>query len=268
MLKTASTFASCAVALALTGPVFADENVPDSEFGNPLPVDDDQWRYSLAFPMVWAPEINGRIRGDERIDFKIPFSDIIDKLSFGMMFEFYATRGPFGLVFRSNYMETEDEESRSGLVETRVETSLTMGVHDLMAAFRIHPDLHLTTGLRYVHARVDVDFFLQAGDGETFDRRIRVTDDSQLDYLVGVSYDHFFNERWGLMLNADYAIAGDNDRDYGFDGRLLYRISDLNNLWFGWRYLNIGSDSFVDGTQWKVDMSQSGPTVGWAFTFR
>ena len=47
-----------------------------AESGNPLPARDDEWRYSIAFPMIWAPDINGKIRGDEPIDFEIPFSRI------------------------------------------------------------------------------------------------------------------------------------------------------------------------------------------------
>lgn len=246
----------------------SEEDLARAESGNPLPVNDDEWRYSIAFPMLWTPDINGKIRGPENIDFEIPFSDIIDQLSFGMMFELYANRGPYGLTFRSMLLNTTDEDSRSGLVDTRVETDLVMGVHDLMASFRIHRRLRLQTGLRYIHAQLDVNLFVQAGDREILERTFRVTDDSQLDYLVGIQYDHFFSSRWGALVSADYAIAGDNDRDYGADVRAIYRISDLNNLWFGWRYLNIGSDSFVDGERWQVDMSQSGPTLGWAFTFR
>ena len=155
------------------------------ESGNPLPVTEDQWRFSIAFPMLWMPDIDGRIRGEEDIDFNIPFSDILDSLSYGLMFELYANRGPFGLVLRSNLLNTTDEESSSGLVETRVETDLVMGVHDLMASFRVHPDLRLLTGARYIHARVDVSLFLQAGDQEILDRTFRVTDDSQLDWLLG-----------------------------------------------------------------------------------
>ena len=90
-----------------------EEDLARAESGNPLPVNDDQWRYSIAFPMLWMPDINGKIRGGEDIDFDIPFSDIIDQLSFGMMFELYANRGPFGLTFRSMLLNTKDEEARS-----------------------------------------------------------------------------------------------------------------------------------------------------------
>jgi hypothetical protein len=102
-----------------------------SSSGNLLPASDDQWRFSIAFSMLWAPTLNGKIRGDENFDFTIEFKDIIKDLSFGMMFELYANRGPFGLVYRSNFMRVKDENTRSGLVDTRVKTQLDMGVNDL-----------------------------------------------------------------------------------------------------------------------------------------
>ena len=152
--------------------------------------------------------------------------DGIPELSFGLMFELYANRGPFGLTFRSNLLNTTDEEARSGLVDTRVETDLVMGVHDLLASFRIHPELRLLTGVRYIHARLDVNLWVQAGDREALEVTYRVTDDSQLDYLVGINYNHFFTDRWGVLVNADYAVAGDNDRDYSADVRALYQTLD------------------------------------------
>lgn len=87
------------------------------------------------------------------------------------------------------------------------------------------------------------------------------------DLLFGMTYSHWFNQRWGLMLNADLSPLGDNDRDYSIEFRALYRISDLNNFWFGFRYFNIGNDSSDSGSTLKVDMTQTGPMLGWAFTF-
>ncbi len=57
-----------------------------SASGNLLPATDDQWRYSIAFPMLWAPEIDGKVRGDEHLDFNIGFKDILENLSFSLMF--------------------------------------------------------------------------------------------------------------------------------------------------------------------------------------
>lgn len=243
------------------------EPLSPAESGNPLPTRDDQWRFTIAFPMIWAPDINGKIRGDEPIDFEITFDDILDKLSFGMMFELYANRGPYGLAFRSNFMRVEDENSRSGLLDTRIETGLDMGVNDLLASFRVHDKVRLVTGVRNVLAKMELDIYSTLGGNEVFDETIVVTDTSDFDLLLGINFNHWFNDKWGLMLNADLGIAGDNDRDFSTDFRALYRISDLNNFWFGFRYLQIGNDSTEDGITYKVDMTQLGPTVGWAFTF-
>lgn len=242
-------------------------DVSPAESGNPLPARDDQWRFTIAFPMVWAPDINGKIRGGEPVDFEISFDKILDKLSFGMMFELYANRGPYGLAFRSNVMRVEDETSRSGLLDTRIRTGLDMGVNDLLASFRVHDKVRLVTGVRHVLAKMELDIYSTLGNNEIFNERIVIADDNKFDLLFGVNFNHLFNDKWGLMLNSDLGIAGDNDRDFSADFRALYRVSDLNNFWFGFRYLQIGSDSTQDDIAYKVDMTQIGPTIGWAFTF-
>jgi hypothetical protein len=167
--------------------------------------------------MIWAPDIDGKIRGNEPVDFQITFDDILDKLSFGLMFELYANRGPYGMALRSSYMRVEDENSRSGLIDSRVETGLDMGVSDLLASFRVHDKLRLVTGLRHVYAKLELDIYAQIGSQEIFSERITVADESDIDLLLGIHFNHWFNDRWGIMLNADSSIAGDNDRDHGFE---------------------------------------------------
>jgi hypothetical protein len=235
--------------------------------GNPLPRRDDEWRYSVAFPMIWMPDIEGKIRGEESFDFQVGFDDILDSLSFGMMFELYANRGPFGLAFKTNYMTVEDENTRSSILNTKVETELDMGVNDLLAQFRVHDKMRLTLGVRHVLAKMTLDIKSTIRDRDLIDRKVTVTDDNLFDYMIGVNIDHWHSDRWGFMLNADVAVAGDNDRDYSVEVRALYRISELNNLWFGWRYLDIGNDTIIDGENYEIDMIQTGPTLGWAFTF-
>ena len=237
-----------------------------ADSGNPLP-DDDQWRFTFAFPMIWAPEINGKIRGDESVDFTITFEDILENLKFGLMGELYANKGKYGLTFRTNYMRVEDENSRHGLADTRIKTEMVMGVNDLAASFRVHENVRLVTGVRQVFAKIELDILSTIGGNEVLDEQITITDSSKFDLLIGVNYSHWFNDRWGIMLNSDVGIAGDNDRDFSAEFRALVRISDLNNFWFGYRYLTIGSDTEMDGITYSLDMSQLGPTVGWAFTF-
>jgi hypothetical protein len=251
--------------------VLDEQSLPElptsSAVGNPLPASDDQWRYSIAFPMVWLPDINGKVRGDESVDFEIPFKDIVENLNFGLMFELYANRGSFGLVFRSNYMRVRDESSRSGILDTQIKTQLDMGVNDLLASFRVHEKVTLFTGIRNIHARMDLKIRSTRESEDLINKTIKITDSSMSDLLFGLNFDHWFNSRWGIMLSADMGVVGDNDRDFSTEFRALYRISDLNNIWFGYRFLNLGNDVVTDSKKYKIDMSQHGPTIGWAFTF-
>jgi hypothetical protein len=242
-----------------TGEIRADS-------GNPLPAESDQWRFTIAFPMIWAPDINGKVRGGPDLDFEVPFEDVIKDLSFGIMGELYANRGRFGLALRANYLSVNSEENVDGLIIKRIGTDMTMGVNEFLASWRVHDDVRVLTGLRHIHAKLNLDITAGIGSTELTDR-INVIDDSTYDLLFGINYTHWFSQRWSLMLNADVAALGDNDRDHSIDFRALYRISDLNNFWFGFRYLNIGNDSTESGNLLKVDMTQVGPSAGWAFTF-
>ena len=60
--------------------------------------------------------------------------------------------------------------------------------------------------------------------------RIIIADDNKFDLLFGINLNHWFNDQWGLILNSDLAIAGDNERDFRSEIRGLNRLSDLNNL--------------------------------------
>lgn len=142
-----------------------------------------------------------------------------------------------------------------------------MGVNDLLASFRVHDKVRLVTGVRHVLAKMELDIYSTLGNTEVIDERITVTDTNQFDLLLGINFNHWINDKWGLMLNSDLGIVGDNDRDFSIEFRAMYRLGELNNFWFGYRYLQIGSDTMQDDIKYKVDMTQSGPTLSWAFTF-
>ena len=248
-------------------PTSESEQVSPPESGNPLPATEDEWRFTIAFPMIWAPDIDGKVRGDENIDFTIEFADILEDLRLGYMFELYANRGPFGLAFRANFMRVESDANRTGILDTRVQANLDMGVNDLLASFRVHDKVRLVVGVRHLLAKLDFDVYASIGGNEIINENIVVTDDNMYDLVMGINFNHWINDRWGLMLNSDLGIVGDNDRNFSTEFRALYRINDLHNLWFGARYLRIGNDSDVGDASYSIDMTQIGPTVGWAFTF-
>jgi hypothetical protein len=69
-------FALVTLLVLVSGSVLGEQQDQESpaelspaESGNPLPAREDEWRFTIAFPMIWTPDINGKIRGGERIDF-------------------------------------------------------------------------------------------------------------------------------------------------------------------------------------------------------
>lgn len=240
--------------------------------GNPNEISDDEWQFTLAFPMIWAPSITGNISGTvgtPPVNFEVPFSDIFDSLEMGLMGEFYASRGRFGMAFKFNYLNVANASSYSGsIVNANLDTDIVMGVNDLLASWNVHKDVELVAGIRHIHAKIDVKIEATVFGDPAINQEFTAVDTNQIDYLIGLNYGHFFNNKWGVTVMADAAVAGDSDRDYSIDVRGLYHMSDLNNVWIGWRYMNIGNDSTDEaGVVTQVDMSQSGPMLGWAFTF-
>jgi hypothetical protein len=183
------------------------------------------------------------------------------------MGEFYATRGPFGLAARFNYLDLRSEQSREGLANTELKLKLVAGVNDFLASWRVHDRVRLLTGVRHLHSEVRLDITSTINGTEIINDRIPVSDEDSFDMLIGFSYDQWFSEHWGLIINGDVALFGDNDRNFSAEFRGVYRLGKLNNVWFGYRYLQIGNDSEEDGLSYQLDTIQHGPMVGWAFTF-
>ena len=54
----------------------------------------DGWRFTLVFPMIWAPDIKGDIQvGNDKYTARIPFDEKIKDLDTGLIGEFYVHKG-------------------------------------------------------------------------------------------------------------------------------------------------------------------------------
>lgn len=240
---------------------------------------EDKWKFTIAFPMVWAPDIEGTVEGGgDRIDFTIPFGDIVENLDMGFIGEVFAEKGNWMYALKINYLnakgETVTDPVLGGIIAPahRVTNDVQLAVSDLLIGARVHNKIRLYTGVRYIFTTIDLSIRPEDPGGLiAINKDINLVDKSIFDWLVGASFHHQFSNRWGFHINADTAIAGDNDRDYMIDTAFSFRISKLNNIWAGYRYLAIGNDivsnTSVGSVKYTVDFVQQGPTVGWAFTF-
>ncbi|ABV86567.1 hypothetical protein [Shewanella pealeana] len=239
----------------------------------------DEWNYLIAFPMVWAPDISGSISADaDRVDIDVPFKNIIDNLNFGVIGELYAQKGDWLYSLRINYLRVKSDSQTEGLKGPitggiispghNIETDMHLAVNDFLAGYEVTPGLRLFTGVRHVFSKIDLNVKPLSDDGLIhINANIPIADEHLFDWLVGVTYRYWLSESWGVSVGADTKIYGDNDRDYGFNASALYRFGDLHNVWIGYRYLQIGNDSEVDGVQYEMDFIEKGPQIGWAFSF-
>lgn len=260
--------------------IFSHAAETDYEIG-PDSYDDveDEWNYLIAFPMIWAPNISGAIEGgSERVDIEVPFSDIIDQLSFGLIGELYAQRGDWLYSLRINYLKINSDTQTEGFKGPitggvispghKFETDMHLAVNDLLAGYEVAPGFRLFTGVRHIYNRVDLTVSPLADDGIiNINKRLKLSDEHMFDWLLGITYRHWFSHNWGISVAADTKIYGDNDRDVGFNGSAIYRFGNLHNVWIGYRYLEIGNDIDNEGTSYQMNFVQKGPMIGWAFTF-
>ena len=249
---------------------------PDTYKENP---EFDDWNYLVAFPMVWAPSINGEMDTEgERVDFKVPFKDIFDNLNFGLIGELYAQKGKWLYSLRFDYMRmnasTETEELRGpitgGIIAPahKIRLKLQMAANDLLVGYEVYPGLRLLTGVRHVYANGDIGVSPMTDDGFIkIEKEFNLVKQNNFDWLVGATYRFWFTDDWGIAVAGDTMIYGDNDRDLGFSAQALYRFGGIHNVWIGYRYLQIGSDTITNGIETKSDFIQHGPQLGWAFTF-
>jgi hypothetical protein len=230
---------------------------------------DNDWRFTIAFPMIWAPSVSAKIKTDTNppITIDIPFSSILDRLSVGFIGDFYARKGPWQVMLSLNYLGIEDDLFYEGgilLPDISADIDLVLSSNDLMGGYWFTENWMIYSGVRYVFVNVEA----QGTIGGTPTSKLTLLEEDIFDYQLGFGYsEKLFNQRWFVAFNADTMIAGDNDRNYLLNTKFGYSISELNNLWIGWRYFVIGVDSETDGISSETDFVQSGPTLGWAFTF-
>ena len=109
----------------------------------------NKWDFAIVFPMIWAPEIKGKVEGGgDRIDINVPFDQIVENLNFGLMGDFYATRGKWSYALKLNYLQTKDETVTDGLnspiwgipiaPQHKVKTELRMSANDLLVRYQVH----------------------------------------------------------------------------------------------------------------------------------
>lgn len=238
---------------------------------------DGDWHFSLLFPMIWAPDIKGDIQvGSDKYSVKIPFDEKIKDLDTGLIGEFYVHKGPWVGGVKLNYMRSRTEENTAGIKipggpslisPHRISTKIEEGTFDLILGYKVLDRLLIYGGARQFGQKFVVSLEPLQDDGLGFDTRLTLVDENYWDAVLGLSWTNQFSEHWSLALSGDFNVAGDSEQNLFLEARVGFKISQLNNLWFGYRGSQIKLIPDTDGELIVTDFRQHGLTVGWAFTF-
>ncbi|MGF1754321.1 hypothetical protein L4C33_12055 [Vibrio makurazakiensis] len=240
--------------------------------------EDDEWEFLMVFPLLWAPSIEGSVStGGDVVRVDVPFESILDGLAFGLMGDFYASKGNWLIGVRTNYLYTKDSTQTSGLSGDflgvvspghDITTNLHLSVNDLFFGYEVYPKLEILTGIRHTYSHVELEVRALSDEGFININSTTVLANEHLyDWLVGLKYSEFFNDNWGISVMADFNLAGDNDVNRGFNLMGIYRFNDAHNLWFGYRYLNIANSLESGDSIIKIDLKEKGPQIGYAYSF-
>lgn len=229
-----------AVALAAGGAAHADSSELD-------------W---MGVVYLWGASIGVDAR-DRSID--ASFSDIIDKLDMGFMGRVEAQGDDIGGFVDVVYMSVSDGRT-TGPVSARGE--LDMSLMDLALVWSPGAERFTGTevfgGIRYL----GTDFNLRATLPPPLPSIAGGIDKSYTDFLVGARYMAPINDSWRLSVKADLS-AGDTEGTWSLAGFGVYQ-SGRHHFFVGYRHLE--AEVAAGGSE-RVDMSFSGPAIGYGFGF-
>jgi len=231
---------------------------------------DNTWRYEFT-PYVWAAGMDGTIRINNRPDAGLgveqSFSDIMEKLDFGLMGAFEARKERWGILLDGVYFKVSDEGGVSGplgFTSLAGNATVTQQLYALAGAYRLTERSGLVDvigGLRYNSVKWDVTINASVPVVSVAARRFAQTE-HWVDPYIGARIQYPLGKRWSLTGYADIggfglgsdlswqAMAGTN---YAFNPNLIGKI--------GYRivYNKYSNDDF------NYDMTSAGFYLGLGF---
>lgn len=211
----------------------------------------------LGVVYLWGADIGADYR-DRSID--ASFSDVVDKLDMGFMGHVEAQGDDFGGFVDVVYMSVSDSRS---IGPATVRGELDMTLMDLAMVWNpasgrfAGPEVY--GGFRYVSVDAGLQATLLPPPDPTVNAGI---DKSYTDFLLGGRYVAPINDSWRLVFNADLS-AGDTEGTWSVAGYGVYR-NGPHRFYAGYRHLE--AEVEARNTE-RVDMSFSGPALGYGFAF-
>jgi hypothetical protein len=231
--------------------------------------DDREW---IVTPYLWGADtsLDMLVRDDPVFSGDLDFSDLVDKLDFAFQIHVETRKDGFGLFFDGTVLETSDGIQRSAAPlpgSTTIDTGADLTILEVGGFYRPSGQPYgfdMMLGVR----SIDLDIDLTLTPPSPLPVRNIDGSASLLDGFVGLRYSAPLGGNWLVIVRGDVG-TGDSDLSYNLSGLLGYRFGadDRYSLLFGYRHFTVEYEESDGSVPVEVDMTMSGPELGFAFRF-
>lgn len=223
-----------------------------------------QWEFSLA-PYLWMSGLDGDIGASQNLpplSVDASFTDILDVLNAAFMVAGEARKGLFSPQAAIQYYDLETEAQTPGPLFSNIDVRTKLWIASAGLSYRLAEGetgfFDVIASMRYWS--LDSSLNLRGG---ILPAQSASGSESWYDPLFGVRGRSKLGQRWYFDGYALVALGGDSDSAWDLYGGVAY---DFNARWqgvIGYRHMAVDFDKGA----FLYDVSQSGPIVGFSYTF-
>jgi outer membrane protein OmpA-like peptidoglycan-associated protein len=220
---------------------------------------DENWGFEVA-PYLWGAGIDADVTvGDQTVNIKRDFSDIVDALDIGGGIMAGAGINRFVMVTQIDYISLDSDELDEAPARGRLESETLMAM--LAFGYRFggeRPGKHFDVMLGARNLSLDNTL--------TLDGLGRFEGDKDfVDPILMLRPSFPLGERWRLNATLSYGEGGDSEKTWEMQPHVQFQISDHWAARFGYRRLHYEIDS--ENGRNKFDGAFEGLIIGIGGTF-
>lgn len=237
--------------------------------GHSAAAQDREW---IVVPYLWGADtsLDLLVMDDPVYEGDLDFSDLVDKLDFAFQLHVETRKDRLGLLLDFTYLDTSDGFTSSATPlpgDTRVDTSADLTILEVGGFYRPSGDAYgwdLLLGAR----AIDVNAELTLTPPAPLTSRQLDGSKSLTDGFAGLRYVGSIGDNWFVTLRGD-AGAGGSDLSLNLVALFGYQFgaNGQYSVLAGYRHFDLEFEDSNDGVPVEVDMTMSGPQLGFAFRF-
>jgi hypothetical protein len=239
------------------------------------------WTFHFT-PYVWATAFKGHatIHG-LKSDVDASFDDVLKDLNGGLLAQFEADNGPWGLVAQGNYLNASSDGG-VGPIDAKVDGNAFIG--ELFATYRLaHWALGTTASESYAPVNIEPGLSLDALGGVIYtyanaDLKLKGTgplglerhfngDQQWATPIIGGRALVGFDEHWFLAFLGDYGTLGSDNWTWNLQGLVGYAFNRNISVVAGYRGLYQNYEDGNGNDKFRYDITIHGPVVGVSFSW-